>query len=279
MNEVEIISKIPEHLDIKYALFDHDGTISTLREGWKDIMETMMVEVVLGKHKFQHGDIEIYDRVLHYIRDYIDRTMGQQTLVLMEGIVKVIRFFGYVDEKDILSIHEYKDMHNSKMNEMVNARIEKIRKYELVPSDFHIKNVQAFLSYLVSKVKLYLFSGNDHDAVIKEAVALYHYDFFDGRVYGSGTDVTVEVKQQLLEDLIDEGIDQAEIVVFGDGPVEIKAAKYVGALAVGVASTETRRFGLNKVKRKTLIDAGADIIISDYSQLTNLLGVLGFKDG
>jgi hypothetical protein len=37
-SEIEIINKWPEKLQIKHAVFDNDGTISTLREGWEKIM-------------------------------------------------------------------------------------------------------------------------------------------------------------------------------------------------------------------------------------------------
>ena len=47
-----------------------------------------------------------------------------------------------------------------------------------------------------------------------------------------------------------------------------------GGLAVGIASSEIRRYGLNPIKRRRLIRAGADIIISDYSQLNHLCKLL-----
>ena len=33
---------------IEYAIFDHDGTISTLREGWELIMAPVMIKAILG---------------------------------------------------------------------------------------------------------------------------------------------------------------------------------------------------------------------------------------
>ena len=65
-----------------------------------------------------------------------------------------------------------------------------------------------------------------------------------------------------------------QIVTFGDGPVEIKEACKAGSLSIGVASNEEKRYGLNEVKRKRLILAGADIIIPDFSQMNQLLRIL-----
>jgi len=47
--EIEIVSA--PHANgqrVAHAIFDHDGTISVLREGWERIMEPMMVRAVLG---------------------------------------------------------------------------------------------------------------------------------------------------------------------------------------------------------------------------------------
>ena len=46
--EIEQVGEIPAHLRIQHCIFDHDGTLSTLREGWEAIMEPMMVQAVLG---------------------------------------------------------------------------------------------------------------------------------------------------------------------------------------------------------------------------------------
>jgi len=41
-------------------------------------------------------------------------------------------------------------------------------------------------------------------------------------------------------------------------------------LALGIASNEVQRFGINLEKRTRLIKAGAHFIIPDFSQLKNL---------
>jgi hypothetical protein len=68
----------------------------------------------------------------------------------------------------------------------------------------------------------------------------------------------------------DAGFAGREIVGFGDGFVEIEEIKKVGGLAIGVASDEETREGINAWKRNRLIQAGADIIIGDYRELDTL---------
>ncbi len=52
---IEIIHKWKEKPVIGYAIFDHDGTISTLREGWELIMAPVMIRAILGD-KFSDAD-------------------------------------------------------------------------------------------------------------------------------------------------------------------------------------------------------------------------------
>jgi hypothetical protein len=66
----------------------------------------------------------------------------------------------------------------------------------------------------------------------------------------------------------------AELAVFGDGPVEIRECRRRDGIAVGVASDEIRRFDLNMTKRNRLIKAGAQLIIPDFSNISDLLDML-----
>jgi hypothetical protein len=110
-----------------------------------------------------------------------------------------------------------------------------------------------------------------------EARAMGYADLFTGGVYGSIGDVHHEAKRvvldRILRDLGPAGI--AGLATFGDGPVEMRESRKRGGYAVGVASDEIRRFGLNPSKRARLIRAGADLVIPDFSQLEQLLDLLG----
>ena len=63
--------------------------------------------------------------------------------------------------------------------------------------------------------------------------------------------------------------------MIGDGRAEMEYARAAGwTLAIGVASTEDERAGIDSRKRSLLIAAGADVIILDFSQPTELLAYL-----
>jgi len=275
--EFEIVTALREDFKLNHIIFDHDGTISVLREGWESIMEPMMVKAVLGE-RFENAGESLYQQAVDQIRAFIDRTTGIQTLIQMKGLVEMVRDFGCVPENEIKDEFAYKEIYNDTLMEMVNLRLEKLRRGELERDDFLIKNAYPLLEYLYKKgVKLYMASGTDQADVLEEATALGYADFFEGRIYGAVGDVTKEAKRQVLDRiLLDIGDDARQgLVTIGDGPVEIRETQKRGGLSIGIASDEIRRFGLNPAKRKRLIQAGADIIIPDYSQLEAFINLLG----
>jgi hypothetical protein len=46
--EIELCCESIPSGRIKHAVFDHDGTISTLRQGWEEIMAPVMIKAILG---------------------------------------------------------------------------------------------------------------------------------------------------------------------------------------------------------------------------------------
>lgn len=274
--EIEIVNEIPRNLEITHAIFDHDGTISTLRQGWEEIMEPMMMRAVIGEDD-NVVDEPLRNNVLKTVREYIDKTTGVQTIIQMKGLVDLVRYFGYIPEKEILDGQGYKAIYNKDLLKLVDQRLNKLNREELEVQDFTIKNAVAFLNVLHSKgVKLYLASGTDQQDVEKEAKALGYAELFGGRIYGASANITKEPKkivlEKILQDINEE--DKHQIVTFGDGPVEIRETHKQGGLTIGIASNEVRRFGLNIRKRSRLIQAGADIIMPDFSQMKHLLTML-----
>jgi hypothetical protein len=50
-------------------------------------------------------------------------------------------------------------------------------------------------------------------------------------------------------------------------------------VALGLAADEIQRSGLDPRKRRRLIDAGADLIVTDFSHTTELIRLLIGEDG
>lgn len=278
-SEIELIGSLPEDLSISHAIFDHDGTLSTLRQGWEDVMEPMMIRAVLGT-RYSDVDATTYQRIRRDVVAFIDQTTGIQTLAQMTGLVEMVRRCGFVPEQQILDEHGYKAIYNDALMAVVQRRISKLERGELDRQDFHIKGARAVLERLRDRgVALYLASGTDHDDVVAEARALGFEEFFGEQIYGSIGDVAVEAKRVVLERIIREhGLRGSDVVTFGDGPVEMRETRKRGGLAVGLCSDETRRFGANPAKRARLIRGGANLLVPDFSTLDALLRALRLAD-
>jgi len=274
--DIEIVSALPHRRQFTHVIFDHDGTLSTLRQGWEKIMEPMMVRAILGRNE-READQALHDHIVTAVRDYIDKTTGIQTLVQMKGLVNLVRKFKCVPESGILDERGYKRMFNEELSAMVIGRISKLERGELTVGDFTIKGGVEFLHALQSRgVRLYLASGTDQEDVEREATILGYHRLFENRIYGAVGDVAKEAKRMVLERILSDLADEApeRILTFGDGPVEIRETHKKGGYTVGVASDEIRRYGLNLSKRARLIEAGADLIIPDYAQMAALLPLL-----
>ena len=274
--EIELIRELPVTGGIRHAIFDHDGTISTLREGWEQIMLPTMIQAVLGP-RYADADEALYHKVVDHVTRYIDKTTGVQTLVQMRGLVEMVRHFGCVPQEDVLDARGYKALYNEQLLEMVRRRIHKLHCGELSATDFQLAGARRLLEALHQRgVKLYLASGTDQDDVKTEADAMGYAHLFEGGIFGAVGDVKVEAKRDVLDRILHDGnLSGPELVTFGDGPVEIRETHKRGGITVGVASDEVRRFGLNLVKRSRLIRAGADVIVPDFSRLDSLRTLLG----
>jgi len=273
--EFEIVNPDIVRGKIKHVIFDNDGTISTLRQGWESIIEHVFLKEILGD-KFRACDESIYNKVVERVRDYIDKSTGAQTIIQMEALVEMVKEFGFVPQEKILDKFGYKKIYNDDLMKLVSKRIEKLKKRELDAADYTIKGAINFIDTLYkSGVKLYLASGTDKEDTFSEVKILGYEKYFGDRIYGSLSDITKYSKKLLTERIIRENnLSGPELACFGDGPVEIRETKKHNGIAIGVASDEVRRFGLNPEKRKRLIEAGADLIIPDYSQAEKLLSYL-----
>lgn len=252
---------------IKYALIDFDGTISVIRQGWEDIMIPLMIEMICEGNP---PTLEIEKEV----RDYVDYSTGILTIKQMEWLAEAVRRYGIA--KNPKSPYEYKQIYNQRLLLRVEQRLEKLRSGVLNPDDLMIVGSRNFLEELYKHgVTMYLASGTDHEYVLREASALRITQYFKGGIYGALDRTEAHTKERIIQRILDENnLRGNELLVVGDGPVEIRNAKSRDAIALGVASDEERRCGLNLRKRKRLVNAGADLIIPDFTRYEEIIAFL-----
>ncbi len=147
---------------------------------------------------------------------------------------------------------------------------------EAAPDDFLVSGARSMLEALRARgAVLYLASGTDRDDVLREAAVLGLTGFFGERVYGALDRYWEFSKAMLIEEIIrSHDLKGPEFAGIGDGYVEIENTKEVGGIAVGVASDELRREGINEWKRDRLIRAGADLIVPDFREHEKLVAYL-----
>lgn len=280
IEESEIVTKLRPDMRVSHVILDHDGTVSTLRQGWEGIMEPVMVRAILGP-RYDSADESLYHTVLARVHDYINKSTGIQTLVQMKALADMVREFGCVPAGQIKDEFGYKEDYNGALMELVRARMARLERGELAPVDFTVKGAVDLLRALHGAgLKLYLASGTDQGDVEAEAAALGYAGLFEGRIYGAVGDITKEAKRIVLDRILsDIGPEAARggLVTFGDGPVELRETHKRGGFAIGLATDEVRRFGMNWTKRTRLIRAGADLIIPDFSQLDRVLALLNIE--
>jgi len=274
---IELCSSL-ENLELEkleHVVFDCDGTINTLREGWPVIMEDMMVKAILA-NQYDSIETHVYQGVAEHVRGYIDKSTGIQTILQMEALEEMVREFGFIPESEILDKFQYKALFKEQMSKVVNQRIDTLDQKYFDASDYTLKGAVDFLAKLSERgTTLYLASGSDLEDVEREAEILGYAQYFNGGIYGSVGDLKRFSKKLLIEKILKENnLGGQCLAVFGDGPVEIRECRKQGGLAIGIASDEVRRYGLDVGKRRRLIRAGCDIVIPDFSQHQELLRLL-----
>ena len=254
---------------IRAALFDFDGTISTLRYGWETVMRPLMLEMISG-----HGTP--YDAALEAEVDaYIDESTGIQTILQMKWLAQRVQA---ERPNDGMSDDPwwYKAEYNRRLMETVNDRLERLESGAVDRENYLIAGSETFLKALKARgVRIFVASGTDDPDVHREAAALGVDGYFD-RIAGAPLGVESCSKEKVLRDLVEkEGLSGADVAVFGDGKVEIALSASIGARTVGTATDEEQRCGVNEVKRGRLIKAGADVLVGDFTELDALLAFLG----
>ena len=266
----EIVNAIIERGEIKHALFDFDGTLSLVRQGWQIIMRNMMMEILR-----ETPDHESENDLSKSVTDFIDQTTGKQTIYQMIGLAEAITKRGGKS----LGPLEYKRMFLDRMNTHIQKRVEGLESGKTKPEEMIVPGVFDLLDSLKSRdVKCYLASGTDDQYVKNEAAALKINSYFVD-IFGAKDDYQNFSKKMIIENIIsDNQLKGPELITFGDGYVEIEDTHLAGGICVGVASNEKCRNGIDERKRGRLIDAGADIIIPDFRNQEKLVAYL-FAEG
>jgi len=266
-SEIEVIHPNILRGRFRSVLFDFDGTLSLIREGWPQVMIPMMVQVLR-----ETGTNETDSQLFSAVEDFVMRLNGRQTIYQMIQLADEVRIRGGRPLEPV----EYKHRYHELLMKRIHQRLDDLQTGRASAQDWTVAGSHDLLENLQKRgLDLFLASGTDLKYVRHEAELLGLTRFFGDRIYGALDDYKSFSKKLVIERIIQENHLQGDqLLGFGDGFVEIEEIKRVGGVAVAVASDEVNRRGINQWKRDRLVQAGADLVIPEFLKHEELLRFL-----
>lgn len=259
--QLEIINgrkNVPFHS----AVLDFDGTISLVREGWQQIMIPYFTDLLCDTPRGRDMERSVLEKLAS---EFIFLHTGKQTIYQCIAVAEEIeKLGGSADDPQA-----YKDEYHRRLLERIDARLAGLKNGTIDPESLTVPGSFELLKLLSEKgLTLYLASGTDEEYVLREAELLGVTQYFKGGIYGAQREYKTFSKKMIIDRLLKENSLAGDgLLGLGDGYVEIENVKEVGGLAIGVASNESTRQGIDEWKRERLIRAGADAIVPDYRGL------------
>ena len=265
---IEVINPEAPRGSFRFAVFDFDGTISLIREGWQQIMIPYFTDEMAA---CPGGRDKAREELAETARDFIYVNTGKQTIYQCIELSERVASLGGKPLEPLA----YKAEYHRRLELRIAHRIAELQGdpsmaiNHVVPGSFDILE-----SLQKRGISMYLASGTDEKYVLQEAALLGVDRFFTG-IYGAQDDYKSFSKKMLIDRIIRENnLHGRELLGFGDGYVEIENVKGADGFACGVATDEVLRRGIDQWKRNRLKESGADIIIPDFSETAKLMAYL-----
>ena len=268
---IEVINPALPRGRFRSVLFDFDGTLSLIREGWPQVMIPMMVGMLR-----ETGTTESEAELTAAVEEFVMRLNGRQTIYQMIQLAEEVQRRGGRPDDPLAYKRRYHDL----LLRRIQGRLTALESGAATPEAWTVPGSHALLEQLRRRgLTLYLASGTDLQYVRHEARLLHLDGFFGPNIYGALDQYQNFSKRQVIEQILrDHDLHGEELLAFGDGFVEIEEVKRVGGVAVAVASDEVKREGVNAWKRDRLVRAGADLVIPEYRRHEALVRYL-FAEG
>lgn len=271
---VELGPDFGQRPGITHVLFDFDGTLSLIRQGWPEVMVPLFVEMLPRLAGESDADVS------RLVLDDIMRLNGKQTIYQMMQLAERIRERGGEPRDPLWYKHEYL----RRLEERICHRAQGLATGRIRPDELLVHAVRPLLEHLQNRgLQLYLASGTDEHAIKKEADLLDVSRYFGPHIYGAQDDYKRFSKKIVIERILSShNIGGEQLLAFGDGYVEIENTRQIGGLAVAVASDEAHNGSgrFDPWKRERLLGVGAHVVIPDYRDAVALVDyLLGIGSG
>src|SRR5262249_46456506 len=103
--EIEILWPDLPRGRFRFVLFDFDGTLSLIREGWPQVMIPMMVSVLC-----ETGTKESEPELTGAVEEFVMRLNGRQTIYQMIQLAEEVRLRGGTPLEPLAYKHRYHDL-------------------------------------------------------------------------------------------------------------------------------------------------------------------------
>ena len=160
---IEIINPDIQRGRIRSVLFDFDGTLSLIREGWQGVMIPMMVEILQA---LDTGETE--GELTAIVTEFVDRLTGKQTIYQMIELCAQVEKRGAQPLEPLAYKHTYLD----KLWTRIAHRVVGRKEGAIAPLDMVVHGAFDVLENLGQRaIMCYLASGTDQPYVLDEADA------------------------------------------------------------------------------------------------------------
>src|SRR5256885_3596901 len=104
-DEIEVLRPDLPRGRFRFVLFDFDGTLSLIREGWPQVMIPMMVEELRST-----GTRETDAELAAAVEEFVMRLNGRQTIYQMIQLADEVRKRGGTPQEPLAYKHRYHDL-------------------------------------------------------------------------------------------------------------------------------------------------------------------------
>src|SRR5258705_892726 len=135
---VEFAAAFAPRPGISHVLFDFDGTLSLIREGWPEVMVPMFAEMLPRRA----GETD--EQIRQLMHDDIMRLNGKQTIYQMIQLAERIKERGGQPREPLW----YKKEYLRRLDERIHSRLDGIRNGSLQRADFLVHRPRPLLEDL-----------------------------------------------------------------------------------------------------------------------------------
>src|SRR5262245_9275376 len=161
-DEIEVLRPDLPRGRFRSVLFDFDGTLSLIREGWPQVMIPMMVDVLRQSTRTDETD----EQLAACVEEFVMQLNGRQTIYQMIRLAEEVTRRGGTPLEPMAYKHRYHDL----LMQRIQGRLDDLASGRAASEQWTVPGSHDLLDNLRRRgLTLYLASGTDLKYVRREA--------------------------------------------------------------------------------------------------------------